>query len=163
MSRSFPSIVSTRRDAESPVNESVMDDYHDRDEGLVSFPIDTRFEPVTGITAAAFTEQKRIPEFFPAAVGSADSAVQLVVVLEVRVQGTASGRVRVRLGDSGTFVTGATFSSTSWAFQTFTLSSTDTEAAADSQEDLIVEAIRDTGGGTIEVACTNAASRVEAV
>lgn len=159
-SKAFPTIVSTRRDGESPVTQALLTDYHARDESLISQPIDTRF-PEKVVNANVFTEMTRITLFLPAAVATVDGAVTLVFVFEAKVAATVTGRIRVKLGSGGTYVETGDVVGTAYARFALTVSAANVAAAADAETDLIIEGRYTATAGNVSVRCEWAASRIE--
>jgi hypothetical protein len=161
MSKAFPTIVSTRRDGESPVTQSLLQDFHDRDESLISQPIDTRFAEKT-VNAAGFTEMFRLNLFLPKCVGTADGAVTLVFVFEAKANAVGNlCRIRTKLGAGGTYVETADINAAAYARFALTISAADVAAAADSEVELIVEGRYTGTAGAVFIRCEWCASRVE--
>lgn len=161
MSKSFPTIASTEIDGESPVTVELVGKFWDREESLISCPIDTRFALATR-GAAGFAQVKTVRLWLPAYVATAGGAVTLVFVFEARTSTSGTtGNVRARLGASGAYQTTASISSQSFAYFTLTIPASEVAAAADSEKDLEIEADRTAGTGNVEVKCESTASRFE--
>jgi hypothetical protein len=159
VSKAFTAIAATDMDGKSPVTQTRLQQYHDRDEALISGPIDTRFAEVsTGVSS--YTEVARVPLWIPPQAGTTAGDITLVVHFQRKVS-TGNGRVRMRLGGSGTWMETASFSNTSYAHDTLTIPAADVLAAKDSTVDLIVEAKDNGGGATTFVKCESSASRLE--
>lgn len=160
MSKAFTTIVSTRRDGESPVTQQLLQDFHDRDEALISQPIDTRF-PEKIVNASGFTEMFRLNVYLPACAGTADGAVTLVFVFEAKVASGVNGRVRAKLGSGGTYVETGNITGTAYARFALTLPAADVAAAAGFEVDLIIEGHYTATAGNVYVRCGWCASRIE--
>lgn len=155
MSKAWTNITAATIGAEKKVNVALLGSFHSNQEALISQPIDTRFAEFTG--PATFD----IEVYIPAAVATLEGDVTLVVRLEARVSaGGTTGQVRVKLG-AGSFVTSSSFTSTSYAFFTLTISSADVKAVADTVAILQVETLRTAGSGDVLARCGSASSRLE--
>ncbi len=161
MSKSFPGIVLSRRDGESPVTQQLIQDFHDRDEALISQPIDTRF-PEQSVNSSVFTALATLNIFLPACVGTADGDVTLVFVFEAKAAAVGNlCRVRAKLGAGGTFVETANINATTYARFALTIPAADVAAAADSEVSLIIEGRYTGTAGAVFIRCEWCASRIE--
>ena len=161
MSKALPTIVLSRRDGRSPVTQTLMQDYHDRDEAMISQPIDTRFSEKS-VTNAAFTEIGRLTLYLPPSAGTVDGAVTLVFVFEAKANAVGNlCRVRAKLGAAGTYVETGDINATAYARFALTLPAADVLAAADVEADLIFEGRHTGTAGAVSVRCEWSASRIE--
>jgi len=160
MSKAFPTIDATRRDGESPVTEQLLQDFHDRDESLISQPIDTRFSEQS-VNAAAFTQMFSLLLFIPACAATTDGDVTLVFVFEAKVAAGVVGRVRAKLNSGGTYVETGNITGAGYTRFALTIPAADVAAAADAEPALVVEGRYTATAGNVFVRCEWGASRIE--
>lgn len=161
MSKAFPTIASTEIDGESPVTEALVGKFYDRDESLISAPVDTRFAAIS-TASGAFVQIGTVKLWLPASVGTAGGDVTLVVVFEARVTGAATtGRVRMRLGAGGTYQETGDITSTTFSRFALTIPAADVAANADAEVDLEIEGRLTVGATGVEARCVYSASRLE--
>jgi hypothetical protein len=161
VSKSFPTIASTEIDGESPVTETLVGKFYDRDESLISAPVDTRFGTLS-TASGAFVQVGTVKLWLPASVGTAGGNVTLVVVFEARVTaGATTGRVRMRLGAGGTYQETGDITSTTFSRFALTITAADVAANADAEVDLEIEGRVTAGAGSTELRCVYSASRLE--
>jgi len=161
MSKLYQDIHISRRDGESPITQDLLQDYHDRDEALITQPIDTRFDEKS-VNAAAFTEMFRLRLFLPMCAGTLDGDVTLVFVFEAKAAAVGNlCRIRAKLGAGGTYVETGDINSTAYARFALTIPAADVATAADAEADLIVEGRYTGTAGNVFARCEWSASRIE--
>lgn len=162
MSKAWTDITASDIDEESFVTETLLGQFFDNQEALISSPIDCRFaQAVTSGSPAAFTELVTQLLFIPPQVATTAGNVNLVLHFERWTDAATTIEVRVKLGAAGTYVTQTGITDTGPVFSTFTISDTDTKAAADGFETLFVEARVSAGVGEARVQNLDSACRVE--
>lgn len=155
---SYPTMAASEYDGESPITEALIIKFHDRDEALISQPIDTRFAEGSNNTNS-YVQIASLSVFIPQAAATTDGNVTLVVVLQARVT-AGNGKVRVKLG-AGSYVESAEFANTSYADKTITIAVADVRAAAGTAVALVVETKYSTSAGTCYAKCDTCASHLE--
>lgn len=161
MAKTWTDIASTAIDAESPVTEDLLGDFYDRDESLISTPIDTRFAEAS-VSSGVYGNLATVKVYIPPAAATTGGTVTLEVVFEAKVS-TGNGDVQAKLGSGGTFSSSVNVTATAYgasAFVTLSIPAADVAAAADSTIDLIIEG-RNNSGGSITARCESSASRLE--
>jgi hypothetical protein len=161
MPKSYPTIALSEIDEESPVNETIVDKFFDRQESLISGAVDCRW-PQNNHNGGAFSSIGTARPFIPAAVTTTTgSVVSLRVVFEAYLTGSATqGEVQIRLA-GGTWVTVVVTATGSFARHEALIAAADVEAAADSEALLEIQARVTAGSGAVEVRNQWGASRLE--
>lgn len=151
MAKSFPDIATSEIDTDSPVIESLMTKFWDREESLISGPIDCRWVEVTR-AATGFAEVARVRLYIAQSAGtSGGTQVTLVVPFEVKnSDGTSTGNVRLKLGAGGTYQTAAIAAGDSaYTRKSVTITAADVNTSKGTEVELIIEMERTAGTGTL--------------
>lgn len=145
--------------AEPPINQLTLEQFWQRDECLVSCGLDLSFAAVTTSALIFGTEVLRKRVWIPGAVATAGGPTVLVVVLEAHVN-AGTGRVRCRI-DGLTWVESGDVTATADTRVALELTSADVKASAGTEVQLVIEAKKTSGSGSITVASLNSACRIE--
>lgn len=86
----FPTIPLSRRDVDSPIDEDLVDDLHDRDEGLREHPFHLFMNEVSDVS----TSYVKKFTFF---LYIAETAKKMIVPLDTKVDGTTTGTFQLRM------------------------------------------------------------------
>lgn len=150
MAKAFDNIALTEIDAESPVNETLMSKFWNREESLITGPVDLTFVP--GSTASAsYVAVRQASAYVHPGVGTVDGAqTTLRVVFEAYLSLAGNADVRMRLG-SGSWVELNLTNTGSYARKELVISAADVNAAKDREAVLSIEARVNAGGGTVYV------------
>ena len=149
--KNFPGIATTEIDTESAVIESLMTKFWDREESLISIPVDCRWPEVTR-AATGFAEVARVRVYVPQSAGTSGGAqVTLVLPFEAKnSDGTSTGNVRIKLGTGGTFQTAAIAAGDNvYTRKSVTIPAADVNTSKGTEVELIIEMERTAGTGTL--------------
>ena len=147
MAKSFTDIADTQIDAESPVNETLESAFYDRDEALISGPVDLRFEEASHTGDVNYAGAGSADAYFPHAVGTSGGDVTLELVVESKVD-AGNGYVRARIG-SGTYVEVGPFTNTDYEPKTISLPAADVASARDTVATVTIEHKVDNAANTV--------------
>ena len=162
MALPFPAITDARTDGKSKVSQQLLRDYRDRDESLGSCLVDTFFTEVN-TNNTSFAEVHRHSIWLPPVAGTTVKTPSFVLGFRAYMQDAgAVGRVRAKLGTSGTYVESGDITDTSYGNPIeLSLPAADCRTNAGQTADLIIEAKRASGTGQIRLKSEDSISRLE--
>ncbi len=157
----YPEITTARIGGDKPVNQTLLGLFHDRQESLISWPVDLAF----ALKSTALTDWQAVaslPLYLPPAVGTDNGDVVVRLVFETLLGASSTGEVQARLGATGAWISTGSLGDAAWTRRELVIPADDVKAAAGSEATLEIQHRALTGTGGIQTRnLWPAASRIE--